>query len=139
MRIGINAAVQAIRCDIWAFYDKVIENEYDPIGDPCVITAIAPRREDDTDLQHSFCGFGSIGLAISIAWMLGAKVINVYGADWHGHDHIIRNARLDKIGYTDPPGRWELESEKFGLLQKELQKVWYGRHPTELNRIMADV
>jgi hypothetical protein len=65
---------------------------------------------------QSYSLFTAVGLAV----LMGAKEINVYGADFDGQGYFLDG--LGNFRTDHRPARWKRESEEFDRIQKVLQE-----------------
>lgn len=126
--IAVNLAAEIVASDYWLFLDPqafyLTEN---PLGDPAIVTGrlvsikIKRKSEWANNRKHFDAKFEgrrdviSLGLrwrsfsattALAFAFELGAKQIDVYGADWSGGCDFAGRTRDE---YRDDSRRWPQE------------------------------
>jgi len=146
LRIGVNRAVGLYRCDYWAMLDQRTWELVNPVGRPVIICDrghyVHLRARYPTARHHHNLAVETIAetlphkpvkwhtwsmtAAIAAAHFLGARTIEVWGADWSGADdfddyHDEFQNRTDE--------RWARERKLFCEIQ-----LWLGTAGTNVRR-----
>lgn len=153
IRIGVNRAVGAFRCDYWAILDSAEAFEQaKPIGTPAILSIDASwlrllkmTEPGPRAAKHRFIDFNdvsaivpiaqvcqkiySIYAAIALAYKLGANQIDVYGADWEGEADFDGRTWCNNNRGED---RWKSERNGFESL-----RTWMLERGVLVTRIPA--
>lgn len=104
--VGVNRAVEAHACDVWAATDRPLIDRVHPLGCPSLFTITATRDSLDrrgrpwpyliqthrdiagsivTNTQHPWTRYTATAALQYLAWS-GATHVDVWGCDWAGQD-----------------------------------------------------
>ena len=131
--LGVNRAVEAIECQYWVAIDWKTIDEGRPLGSPRIITIETARqklagpvakayrtkgkRDDMPPEKMGWLNYSAL-LAITAAYDLGCKRIEVYGADMAGVDDWD-GKQVGRVCRTDQ--RWAKERKQFDSLCEWMQ------------------
>jgi len=85
MTIAVNRAAEAWPCDFWAYQDEVAAQIFEPLGLPKHFDAIQTMAAQTIwNISLPDVHLSSIAGALFLAEIKGARIIDVFGADFRG-------------------------------------------------------
>jgi len=137
--VGVNRAVEAFTCDVWAATDWPLIDRTTPLGAPMLFTIVATRdalarkgrgyphaitTHDDvaggvvTNARHPWTKYTACAALAYLAWG-GATQVDVWGADWAGatdwDGHTAKSDNRTTERWRDEQRIWDGVVASYGL------------------------